>query len=211
MRVSVGAKIGAGFALALLIMIIIGAVSYQSASRMRADAEEVERTNKVFARLEKLYSTLPDAESGARGYVITGEDSYLDSYRLGIATLEQVLPELRQLIADPNQARRLNDLEPLIKEKFAFMKEIVDTRKEKGFTPAVQLVATGKGKHLMDEVRNRIAEISNEENTLMTRRSSESKASADRTKSIILYGVLAAFILLGVTAFLVTRNIAVPL
>jgi methyl-accepting chemotaxis protein len=212
MRMSVGAKIGAGFALALLMMVIIGVVSYQGASRMRADAEAVDHTREILARLEELDLTLPVIESGSRGFAIAGDDSYLDSYHLAIAQMEQVLPDLRRLFSEtPNQLRRLTELEPFMRGKTAFMKEVVDVRREKGFTPAVQLVATGKGKDLMDEARKRIIEMKEEENAVLSRRSLESKASADRTKTLILSSVLLTFVVLGVIAFLVTRNIAVPL
>jgi CHASE3 domain sensor protein len=130
MKFSVGAKIGAGFALALLMMVIIGAVSYQSASRMRADAESVDHTRELLARLDELLLTLPEIESGARGYAIAGEDSYLDAYRLANTTMDQVVPELRRLFAEnQTQVRRLNELEPFVREKAAFMKEVVETRR----------------------------------------------------------------------------------
>ena len=76
MKWSVGTKIGGGFALALAILVVIGAVAYRSSTRLIETAERVAHTHIVLEDLQGLLSDLKDAETGERGYIITGEEAY---------------------------------------------------------------------------------------------------------------------------------------
>ncbi len=77
MKWNVGTKIGAGFSLVILIFVIVGGLSYQSTTRQAEDAQWVAHTRQVLATLAELLANVTDAETGQRGYVITGEESYL--------------------------------------------------------------------------------------------------------------------------------------
>lgn len=107
MKWSVGTKIGMGYGLALIILTIIGVVSYRSTTGLIENNDRVSHTHKVLQNLGDVLSLLKDAETGQRGYTITGEEPFLEPYQAAISQIGNVVKELRELTADnPNQQRR---------------------------------------------------------------------------------------------------------
>jgi methyl-accepting chemotaxis protein len=212
MRWSIGKKIGGGFGLALIALTIIGAVSYDSTSKLIDSAEWVRHSHEVLDRLDELLSAMKDAETGQRGYVITGEARYLQPYQGAREAVDQKLKRLLELTVDnPIQQRRLAALEPSVVSKFAELQETIDLRRTKGFGAAVQVVLTDRGKDAMDAVRKLVAEMRDEETGLLAKRSVEERNRARRSEMTIVVGGLCTFALLSLAGVFLTRNIAVPL
>jgi methyl-accepting chemotaxis protein len=209
---NVGMKIGTGFALALAILLAIGAASYRNTAKLTATADMVVHTHKVLEGVIQLVQALVDVETGNRGYIITGAEAYLEPYQSGLAAVDKSVEEIRSLTQDnSSQQRRLDLLEPLISEKLASLKTGIELRKAKGFAAARDWLAAGKGKKEMDEIRKIIRGMESEENALLKTRLDEAHASARNTTLTIVFGTLAAFIVLAVAGFVITRNIANPL
>ena len=117
---SIGKKIGSGFGVALVMLATVGAVSYDSTTKLIESAGWVQHTHEVLNGLDEVLSGMKDAETGQRGYVITGEGRYLEPYQGARDVVDQKLKYLRELIADnPIQQQRLTAMEPLIASKFA--------------------------------------------------------------------------------------------
>jgi len=208
MKWSVGTKIGTGYSLALIILVILGLVSYRNTTGLIEAAKMETHTYQVLQNLERVLSTLKDAETGQRGYIITGSDRYLDPYRTGASDVNQTIKNLRALTEDnPNQQRRLDALGPLIAVKLAELKETIDLRKGKGFDAAVKVVRTDNGKKAMDDIRKVITEMGDEERMLLEQRNSEMKTSSNTTISVIVYGIPLAFVLLVLAGLWITRTI----
>ena len=212
MKWSVGTKIGSGFALALAIIVVIAAVTYQSIGTLTQTAGWVDHTHKVLERLSALLQGLTDAETGERGYIITGEDSYLEPYQNAVGAIEQDVKDLKELTKDnASQQHRLELLQPMVTQRLSSLKTGTASRRDKGFENARDWVATGRGKIEMDQIRKALAEIRDEETALLKTRSAEAQSSAVRAKLTIFVGATSAFILLGLAGFLITRNISRPL
>jgi methyl-accepting chemotaxis protein len=211
---NVGMKIGTGFGLALAILVIIGAVAYQGMGKLTDTANLVDHSHQVMETLEAVLSSMKDGETGQRGFVITGEDRYLDPYRTAQQTVNQEIKTLRELTKDnPNQQRRLDHVEPLIDTKFTEMQEVIDLRKDKtkGFEAAQQLVLTDKGKATMDEIRKVMGEMKDEEIGLLKTRAEEARASARNASQTVIFGTLTAFVVLFLAGYVITRSISRPL
>jgi methyl-accepting chemotaxis protein len=212
MRWSIGKKIGSGFGLALVMLVIVGTVSYDSTTKLIDSAGWVQHTHEVLNGLDDLLSVMKDAETGQRGYVITGEARYLEPYQGARDVVDQKLRHLRELTSDnPIQQQRLTAIEPLIASKFAELQETIDLRRTKGFAAAEQVVVTDKGKNAMDSIRKLVGEMEEEENRLRVNRSAEEKTRAHRTEMTIIAGSLCSFVFLSLAGMFLTRNIAVPL
>ncbi len=208
MKWSVGTKIGAGYALALMILVILGVVSYRNTTGLIDAAQMRAHSYQVLENLERVLSTLEAAETGQRGYIIVGEDRYLEPYQSGVSSVKQAIQSLRELTVDnPTQLQRLNALEPLIAVKLAELKETIALRKSKGFDAAVKVVRTDNGKKTMDDARKVIAEMGDEERMLLEQRSNEMKVTSNTTISVIVYGIPFAFALLILVGFWITRTI----
>jgi methyl-accepting chemotaxis protein len=158
-----------------------------------------------------VLSDVKDAETGQRGFLLTGDEHYLEPYQSGITAVFQKLTDLRDLTKDnPNQQRRLDTLEPLIQAKFDELKDTVDLRRDptKGFDAALAVVKTDKGKKIMDQIRQVVADMENEEMSLLKVRSEEAQASAHAAAYTIVIGTVAAFVLSLLVGFLIAQNIA---
>ena len=212
MRWSIGKKIGSGFGLALIALTTVGAVSYDGTSKLIDSAAWVRHTREVLEGLDELLSAMKDAETGQRGYIITGEARYLEPYQGAREAVDQKLKLLLESTADnPIQQRRLAAIEPLVVSKFAVLQETIDLRRTKGFGAAAQEVLTDKGKDAMDSIRNLVGEMREEETGLLVKRSVEERDRAHRTEMTIVVEGLCALALLSLAGVFLTRNIAIPL
>ena len=214
MKWTIGTKIGGGFALALAALLIIGAVSYRSTTSVIEIMAKRTQATEVLVKISRLLSTLKDAETGQRGFLITGEDRYLEPYNAALVQSDQILKAVRELTRDnPNQQRRLDALEPLVAGKVAELKETIDLRRDpiKGFEAARQAVLTDKGKGLMDGIRKVLGDMERDQNDLYQQLADEAEQRAKATQSTILLGTLLAFAFLSVAGFSITRNISGPL
>ncbi|MBN8724939.1 MAG: CHASE3 domain-containing protein [Acidobacteria bacterium] len=212
MKWSVGTKIAAGYALALLMLLTIGMISYRNTGELVNTNQLEKHTYQVLEKTELLISLLKDAESGQRGYIITGNESYLEPYNLALDNIDKVFLDLEKLVIDnPAQQNRLNLLRPLIDNRMSIIKELVLIRKDKGLEATVPLVLQGKGKETMDSIRKLIADIKSEETSLLVQRTKEAELAIASTFSTIIYGIPLAALLLFFIGILITRNITGPL
>jgi len=212
MRWTIGKKLGAGFGTALLILVIVSVTAYLNVAALIEASKWNAHTHEVIAEIEYLISALKDAETGERGYIITGEDRYLEPYQSAIGMIDAKTKQARELTSDnPNQQRRLDTIEPLIAAELNVLKEIIDLRRNKGFEAASKVVLEDRGKKAMDKIRKVVDEMQDEENALMKQRSKDTSAAAKATKSVIVIGTLLAAVLLSLIAVVITRGITKPL
>lgn len=212
MKWTVGKKIGTGFALAMIAMSIIGISSYFALNKLVEAAYWRGHTYQVLHLLTETSSDLKDAETGQRGYILTGEDHYLEPYNAARSKVDEDIGEIRKLTEDnPNQQKRIAEVKAKATEKLSELAETIALRKEKGLDAAREVVLTDKGKNIMDEIRALIGEMIDEENTLMEKRSSQVDANTRNAKFVIVGGMLVALVLLTLTSLLVSRSIAKPL
>ncbi len=217
MKWNVGSKIGTGFALALLILVIIGIVAYRATGQLTATARSVDHTHLVIENLDRLFSGAQDAEIGERGFIIAGEDRYLEPYRAAETSIGPAIRTLRDLVKDnPEQERRLDGLEQLLVGKDGLLpglQAIIELRKDqtKGLDAAAQAVRTDRTKKTMDSIREAVAEMVNVEHALLKERSDEASSTARSAELTIFVGTGLAFLAVGLAGFFITRNIAGPL
>jgi Methyl-accepting chemotaxis protein len=212
MRMTIGRRIVLGFGLALLFLALIGAASYNSTRRLLETAGWVSHSHRVMENLERLVRFTTDAESGLRGYVLTGAENYLEPYANANQMVEAILRDLRQLTADdPVQQRRLDTLEPTVRNKFAVMDETVRLRRLRGFEAAQQFVLTDRGRREMVDIRNTIAVMIADERALLEKRDRTAESTAHTAIQVILYGFVLAFLCVATAGFLIRRSIVRPL
>ncbi|HEX8949306.1 MAG TPA: CHASE3 domain-containing protein [Dissulfurispiraceae bacterium] len=198
-----------GFGLALAIMVATVMISSQGLIGFVRTVNWVHHTHKVLERLESVLSLLKDAETGQRGYIITGDDRYLEPYHAAVREIDRRIGELRELTSDnPAQQQRLNSIEPLVASKLSELNETISLRKSRGFKATAQVVLTDRGKQIMDSIRGVIAGMRDEEDGLLKLRYEKSKASARNTIIKILIGNIASFILLFLVFYFLNSEIS---
>ncbi|MBW4555312.1 MAG: response regulator [Trichormus sp. ATA11-4-KO1] len=211
-RLKMGTKIGAGFAMSLAILATIGIISYQSTNELIATSRKEKHTYQVLSQLEALESQLIYAETGQRGYIITGEQRYLEPYNATSILLAQTVKELKELTVDnPQQQRRLDRLQPMISERMAVMQQIINLRQSQGWEAAQKAILTDEGKQLRNEIQRIIQEMEDEENVLLKQRSEQAQVAAGRTINSITYSIPLVSLILVLIGFLLTHHISTPL
>ncbi len=207
MNWSLAKKITGGFWLALLFLATIGVVSYWSTKRLIETAGQVAHTHEVLAELDDIPLQLERAETGQHGYILTGDEQYLEPYRTAAAEMHKEIEDVRRLITDsPDQQQQLNTIEALTEKKFAQLKETIALRKDKGFAAALQAVLTAHSEGIMDEIQNIVRDMENEEWQLLTARTATTKASARHTIVMVVGGSLSALTLVALASLIVARD-----
>ena len=185
--------------LASSILVGINAFSYWSFIRHKEASELVNQSQSRLQKLDNVLSTLKDAETGQRGYLLTGQESYLGPYHSAVKTIAQQIEDLRQLtVADPEQQQQIIGLQPLVNRKLAELKQTIDLRKNEGVEAAVQLVSTNQGQALMVQLRQKIQQLQSENYRELQNRLRAKEKDYRRVQFIFSGGIilnLAAFYL----------------
>ncbi len=212
MKWNVGTKLAAGFGLAVAVFVAVGITAYRSTQELLLASGWREHTYIVLSNLSQGLSALKDIETGQRGYLLTSEVSYLEPYQAGLKEVDRSFGEIRKITTDnAAQQRRMDRLEPLVKERLASAKETVDSVQAGKADAALQMIKSGKDKALMDQIRAVVTEIQNEEEGLLAKRSAETKSNAEQVEWTIVLGTALALVIAGVAGYIITRNIAAPL
>lgn len=206
---TVGRRLIAGFGLSALTLVLVAVVSYRNANLLIENDSLVERSHQVRLELADLLSTIKDAETGERGFVITGEENYLDPYKSALGEIHTALADFRKLTSDSaDQTKRLATLGPIIDTKLSELKAIIDLRRSQGFDAAAKLVATNAAQNHMDQIRAIVADADQEARDVLKQRSEEARASAEMTMSIILWGGLLGTLAVCAIGLLITRSLS---
>ncbi len=121
----------------------------------------------LIAQSAQLLSTLKDAETGQRGFVITGDEKYLEPYNTALSRLSLELDHLKSMKKVAVPAEDLAAIGRLAKEKLGELKETIDLRRNSGLDAAVALIKTDVGKETMDKLRAEIARLQDRQEVAM--------------------------------------------
>jgi methyl-accepting chemotaxis protein len=208
----IGTRILVGYALALIVVGAVGVVAYRATGELVDSAEWVTHSHQVKGTLAETLSSLKDAETGQRGFVLTGEERYLEPYTAAIKVIDGNISQLRQLTVDnPRQQTRIGALQQLVASKLAELAETIALRRQRGERAAVEVVLTDRGKKTMDDIRRVIGEMDGEEAALLKDRAERAKATAEFSSRAMIIGGLLVIVLVSVVGLLVQRSITGPL
>jgi methyl-accepting chemotaxis protein len=191
-----------------LLLLGIGVVAYRSISSLTSTNHLVAHTQQVLEHIAEVLSVMKDAETGQRGYVITGDDAFLEPYQAGIGSVPNVVKDLRQLTADnPNHQTRLDQAELLIAAKLAELKQTIELRRKGNLEETERVIHAGEGKKQMDALRTVLGQMKHEEREQLKLRTEEAEASASSAKSTIVLGTMFCLLFVAATAFYITRSL----
>ncbi|MHC4174490.1 MAG: CHASE3 domain-containing protein [Planctomycetota bacterium] len=189
-----------GVALGLLILVVISSTSYQSIVRIQNDFKWFTHTREVLLNLSYFLSDLKDAEMGQRGYLLTGQESYLEPYQYVKKGVKYHFTNLRNIATDNvMQQKKLDVLEILVTERLSKLEELVALQKDKGVEAANQAMITGLGKKIMNDIQALILEMDKSEKEVLKQRA---KLIAARVKYDIVVKSIGIILIL-ITAMLV--------
>ncbi|HWD39386.1 MAG TPA: CHASE3 domain-containing protein, partial [Fimbriimonas sp.] len=193
----------------VLFFIVSGFVSYGNIKTLDDDSAQVVRTHQVISALSDLLSLMKDAETGQRGFVITGKEEYLEPYNSALAGLDERINDLSRLVP-PNspEASRLTEMRSHIHAKLTELARVLEIRRTKGFEAAKAVIDTNRGKAEMDALRNQVQASARDEQLRRDQRITEMN---DAYRVALTTGILTSILgvlLSGVVSVLVRRATA---
>jgi len=208
MRAWTAGRLGLGaFGLACVVL-VFGSISVQRMADLGEATQSVDRILVLREETEVFLSLLKDAETGQRGFVITGDRQYLAPYDAAQAWVGRQLERLRGLTGEmPDQHARVAALQTLVRRKLDELRDTITAREGAGFEAAARVVATGQGKYVMDEIRSVIDEMRAEEAGLLVERRAVAAREARLTTATTLGGLTVAFGLLVAAGLLLNSAV----
>jgi len=203
-----GKKIAAGFAVAFALLTIVGSAGYRSIDSLTKTSVLVAHTHQVVEKIADVLKQLTDAETGQRGFIITGVDSFLEPYQTGTAAATTVVKDLRTLTADNrNQQRRLDEVEPLVVSRLVELKFVIDLRRTGGIEAAMKRMQGGLGKEIMDDLRRVLGQMDAEERALLAQRAADVNAAARSATLTISAGTWLALAFVSVVGWFLSHTL----
>ncbi|MDQ2746253.1 MAG: CHASE3 domain-containing protein, partial [Acidobacteriota bacterium] len=199
-----------GIAVLLLAVIIFFAV--RSSNSLNESLKLEKHTQEVLLQLDETLLLSLDAETGARGFLITGDESYLEPFTNADGKISGSLTKLRLLIADnPQQAERLVKLSDSLNQRFAVLRKTVELRRANSLEEVRQQIAgqlgANRGKNLMDDFRSTVSRMKGEEQNLLIVREADLNESLTNTSRMLFFSSIFGIIALVLANFAIFREI----
>jgi methyl-accepting chemotaxis protein len=211
---TIGQKITGGYCITLVFLALIGGLSYWSTDKLLETNDKVIHTYQVIENLDALLTHMIDRETGQRGYLLTEKLEFLQPYDAATPKVTRAYESLVKLTDDNKaQQKRLGELDERIKARMQYTTSTIATAQAnskepgKGFEAARDIVKQGKGKKLMDDVRDKVKELIDEEQRLLDDRQTKALARARIAMTTIGISAVLAFAFVGVAGFFIVRSI----
>jgi PAS domain S-box-containing protein len=197
-----------GVVLVTTLLAINAVIAYRNVRQLDDDAKWVSHTHDTLAATDATMLALVDAETGERGYLLTGLDEYLQPYVVALPRLRDSLAKLDQATAsNPSLHEDVVRLREMADRRLELLKERIDRRRRRAPDPGA-LEAGIKGKQQMDAIRGLVADIKATEQSLLAERQQRSRAAYATAVSTGLVTDALGLVAVGAFVWLVNRSAA---
>jgi len=199
--------IGSGLVVSLAILLAVYTLVHADLEDENEADSSVFRSQEVIGQLEHYLSEVKDAETGERGYLITGLPAYLEPYHVAESDLDASFKLLvKKSGANAGQRLRLTHLAALTRDRLAELKRNIELRRTSGFPAAQAQVESGRGKFLMDEIRQVVAEAQAEEQRVLQGHITVTASRRGGTQQALMGGGILSLMLLGTVFLFLTQE-----
>lgn len=206
MKFTVRKKILTGFIICTLILFGVAAISFRNSEKLIRSNQLVIQTHEIIHAFEQIMVGIGDAQTGERGFIITGDENLLQPFNDSRSKLSGYVARIKDLTMDnPIQQKNIDVIEKLTDSYTKFLEKAIELRRTKDFESARGLVASGEGKRIEDETRMMIDKAKGIEEALLIERRLVSDEDAQNMSLIftVLVSVIA-LVLIGV--FVIITN-----
>ena len=199
-----------GLSLAIGVLAINALVTFWNIRTLISSGQWVIHTREVLNELDELFATVQDVEAAHRGFLLTGDESYLKRAEPAATSLAARIDHLRAITADNSrQQTRLPLLERQIGSRLDMLLADDTLRREHGLDAAIRSLADGRGQQASTELRNTLETVKHEEESLLTRRTRDAESSVWWTVGSFSLASLLAIGLLGTTCYSIWKEASV--
>src|ERR1017187_8906847 len=199
-------KIVASLAGAALLVVLGVAVSFWSFKQLEEASNARKHTFHILIRADDLLSALKDAETGQRGYGLTGDEAFLEPYLAVRDSVRDRLEELRKLTVIPAAHQYLDAVSPLMDAKLAELAHVIELRRNNDLTAVLAVVGNGKGKRLMDSIRAEIQGFDQIEQEVLAQHDADLQSNLRSLFVILIVGSLFTLLFALSFAYLIYRD-----
>jgi signal transduction histidine kinase/CheY-like chemotaxis protein/CHASE3 domain sensor protein len=190
----------------LVFFVISGVIAYLNLRTLRENNQKIIHSHQVIVALDTLLSSVQDAETGQRGFVLTGADRYLDPYNAAVREIPLEIDKIAQLTSDnPAQQEKVEPLRARVTGKLVELKETIDLRRSQGLEAALAVVNSDRGKAEMDAIRTHLATMGQEETELRRQRVAEMNDAYTTSLGSTVGSALLGIVLTIVIGYLIRR------
>ncbi len=205
-----GADLYLGIVTVVCVIVASGLISYLNTRTLKRDAQQITHSHEVLAALDDVVSLTKDAETGQRGYLITGDEKYLEPHTAAVARIDERLDDVERLTRDnAAQQGRIPSLRARITAKLSELAETILLRRTKGFDAACAIVVTDRGKGVMDAIRAKAEEMKQEELVLRGQRLAEMENAYQAAVGTGILTGLIGVLLVCAVGYLVRRAVLI--
>ncbi len=198
-----------GFVVAIVIVLTVAAFAIVKLADFAAEARWVGRTHEVMQALERVQSLMVDAETGERGYIITGSEPFLEPYGDSIRTLDAAVTQLADLVSDdPVQASGVDALRRYVADRLTYLERGIALASKGDLKGARLVVASGQGKKAMDRIRAQVRSMLEVQQTLLDRRTRAAQRGGEITRRVLIGGAAVSLVLLVFAFVTLQREVA---
>jgi PAS domain S-box-containing protein len=192
---------------AILVLFVVGAISYRSIVVSSESDGWVRHTDEVLDQLHDLQFAMQNVESSYRGFVLTGQEPYVEAYRASIASATQAETTIGNLTVDnPTQQRQLPVLQELMAEKIKFGESVIGLRRRLGLDAAADVIQNGPGQQIMDQFDQVIRQMQDEELRLLALRRTDASRRLAQTKILLALGTILGLLIAVAAVWSVRRD-----
>jgi signal transduction histidine kinase/DNA-binding response OmpR family regulator/CHASE3 domain sensor protein len=197
----------AGFLIAISAVIAIGLVSYRARIQSAAEGRRMTAALLRLDALADLLSSVKDLETGQRGFMLTGEDAYLEPYAEGRARINNRLASVRSGFAgEIAPARQVEELAGFINDKIKELEHTIDLRRRGQIDAALRIVRDDRGKIAMDRIRNLTSELEVEARTAVQQSRDAWQSAVDFSVIVTWAGSALLLFLVVMAGIIVSRD-----
>lgn len=184
---------------AIIILFHTGGFAIHSQKTFLENQDLAGHSWKTLNVIENLLSSLKDAETGQRGFIITGQEEYLDPYNSSISPtgIPSYIKELRRItVSDKIQKKHFDELNGKINLRLDILRKGIELRRSAGFNKAESFIVRTGSKEVMDEIRNITATMKDNETQQLNLQFGEAAHSSQKVYIVTLIGYFLSILLL---------------
>jgi two-component system, sensor histidine kinase len=201
-------KTNLGFALACILIFIIGIISYHSLNKYITGSDETFRTLKIQTDMEKLSAEYAQAKSSVRGFHVAVKEEFIEEYYVTKNHIQKILEKIRKNTLDnPRQQKEIDTLEIALWERFKNWEDNFEQRRKAGLSFSLQLAHPNSEWRMIEQrIYHSIDKIKQEEQTRSSLNASELGKFSSFTMIVVVIGSFCAIGLILTAAYLVNRD-----
>jgi signal transduction histidine kinase len=205
---SIERRVLAGFGLVFSGIVVISAISYSNTAVLIENSRLDTKSHELVQLLGSVGEALSAAESGHRRYLVTGDESYLRSYRTLVEQMPEYLRYLRGLTnEETDQQTRVETLERLIARQLKAEADAITQREKHGYQAVRHLALSGAAKIELEQIQRLMTELDSAEQRALVLRVAQSAGSTKNTIVLLGLGALMQLLLLASVYFLIHHDV----